>query len=277
VQPTYRPDSGRPKLIQPTYRPDSGRPRLIQPTYRPAQPVTPRTFRFKRQLSGSQTLFESGKHKVDGNVFANQQVPYTNVGAGLNYAHQQGHGASVSASNTFDHTRRLPGTTVDVGGQYNLHTSKKGNTLDAYGGVSKTYSHFGNSRPQYNAGLRYRFRRQAGEIGGSQTLFESGKHKVDGSVFGRQNMPEGAQPLVTNLGAGVNYAHQNGHGASLSASNTLLGNQRIPGTTVDLGGQYNLHTSKRGNSLDAYGGVSKTYSHFGNSRPQYNAGLRYRF
>jgi hypothetical protein len=77
--------------------------------------------------------------------------------------------------------------------QYNLDK----NTYVYAGGVTQSPYNYGNSRPQspqLGVGMGFRFRRQAGEIGGSQTLFDSRKHRVDGSVFERQNIPEGAQP-----------------------------------------------------------------------------------
>jgi hypothetical protein len=126
-------------------------------------------------LFKSTNLFNRGNHKIDGIFFANQQAPNIDVGAGLKYANQNGHGASLTATNTYQFApvpQRIPGTNIDLTGQYRLYTSKRGNTLDAYGGVSQTFSHLGNSAPQYNAGLRFRFRRQVGVIGGARNLLE---------------------------------------------------------------------------------------------------------
>jgi hypothetical protein len=167
--------------------PDSGRTELIHPTDRhdPAQPI----IRFKRQSFGlgknpPNNDFTSWSNGLDKTVYVpggqSKQNDFGNwppsdLNKNLNFQSGQ------SKQNDFGNW------------QYNLNE----NTQLYVGSVTRSPFSFGDMRPkvpQREYGIRWRFRRQTGEIGGSHTLLDSRKHRVDGSVFERQNIPEGAQP-----------------------------------------------------------------------------------
>jgi Attacin, C-terminal region len=120
--------------------------------------------RFKRQLGVSFPFYQNRPHTFSGQVFSNQQSPNLNLGIGLGYAHQKGHGASLTASQNFkpyDRFKRDPGTNVGLNGNYRLKQWRNGySTLDAHAGVSKTF--YKNPPPynptQYNFGLTYTHR-----------------------------------------------------------------------------------------------------------------------
>ncbi|KAH8355177.1 hypothetical protein KR093_007643 [Drosophila rubida] len=83
-------------------------------------------------------------------------------------------------------------------------------------------------------------------------LFNNGAHNLDAKVFASQNKLANGFEFQRN-GAGLDYSHINGHGASLTHSN-------IPGVGQQLGldGRANLWSSQdRNTRLDLTGNASK--------------------
>ncbi|XP_030380836.1 attacin-C [Scaptodrosophila lebanonensis] len=86
-------------------------------------------------------------------------------------------------------------------------------------------------------------------------LFNNGVHKLDAKAFASQNQLANGLKFERN-GAGLDYSHINGHGASLTHSN-------IPGfgKQLELGGRANLWQSQdRNTRLDLGGTASKWMS-----------------
>ncbi|XP_017488491.1 PREDICTED: attacin-B-like [Rhagoletis zephyria] len=83
-------------------------------------------------------------------------------------------------------------------------------------------------------------------------LFNNGQHSLDANAFKSQNTLANGFKFDRN-GAGLEYSHINGHGASLTKSN-------IPnfGSQLELGGKANLWSSPdRNTRIDLTGSASK--------------------
>ncbi|XP_016929794.3 attacin-A [Drosophila suzukii] len=100
-------------------------------------------------------------------------------------------------------------------------------------------------------------------------LFNNGRHNLDAKVFASQNKLANGFEFQRN-GAGLDYSHINGHGASLTHSN-------FPGIGQQLGleGRGNLWSSAdRATRLDLTGSASKwTSGPFANQKTDFGAGL----
>lgn len=99
-------------------------------------------------------------------------------------------------------------------------------------------------------------------------LFNNGKHNLDAKVFASQNKLANGFEFQRN-GAGLDYSHINGHGASLTHSN-------IPGIGKQLGldGRANLWSSQdRNTRLDLTGTASKWTSGPMSGQSNFGGGL----
>jgi Attacin, C-terminal region len=131
-------------------------PKPFKPTYR--YPPKPGIRRCKRQVkSHSFPIAKKGPHTLNGRVFGSaEKFPTLNAGVGVDYKHQRGHAASLTATKNIQNFKFQPGTQVDLSGTYQLYKSRNNNgVLEANAGISRNYSPMGNSRPNYNFELRY--------------------------------------------------------------------------------------------------------------------------
>ncbi|KAH8233471.1 hypothetical protein KR026_008625 [Drosophila bipectinata] len=100
-------------------------------------------------------------------------------------------------------------------------------------------------------------------------IFKNDRHNLDAKVFASQNKLANGFEFQRN-GAGLDYSHVNGHGASLTHSN-------FPGIGQQLGldGRANLWSSQdRNTRLDLTGSASKwTSGPFANQRTNFGGGL----
>lgn len=119
--------------------------------------VTPGNPGSTATIGASGTIFNQNGHRVDGHGQVSRTfnpTGPTSIGGGLNYQGPRG-GASVNA----DHTRHL-GTDVGVTGNANLWRSPNGRSnLDGTANYNRHFGGpFGNSRPNYGAGLQFNHR-----------------------------------------------------------------------------------------------------------------------
>ncbi|XP_067627451.1 attacin-A-like [Eurosta solidaginis] len=104
--------------------------------------------------SASANLFNNGVHSLDANAFASQNklangLKFERNGAGLDYSHINGHGASLTHSN-------IPhfGSQLGLSGKANVWSSHDRNTrLDLTGSSSKWMSGPLSGQKDFSAGL----------------------------------------------------------------------------------------------------------------------------
>ncbi|KAH8400982.1 hypothetical protein KR009_002311 [Drosophila setifemur] len=199
--------------------------------YHPPPPPPPRTYRFRRQVLGG-SLASNPAGGSDARV---------DLTKGIGNPNHNLAGQIFAAGNT-------QSGPVTTGGTLAYNNNGHGASL------TKTHT----------PGVKDVFMQEA-----HANIFKNDRHNLDAKVFASQNKLANGFEFQRN-GAGLDYSHINGHGASVTHSN-------FPGIGQQLGleGRGNLWSSQdRNTRLDLTGSASKwTSGPFANQRTNFGAGL----
>lgn len=244
------------------------------------------------QVSGSLTPGNNfnlaGAHRLGGNDHENVQAGFGLSGntkggpaqAGWNVDYNKGlNSAGVFGSHVLSGPAQ---NTVGARGNLNLFNGQK-DRLDASAFASKST---GNVQ-KFGAGLQFNDHSasitktnqpgvaSATRLDGTANLFNSGANRLDANAF-KSNTRYVGGPSIGSHGAGLNWNHANGHGASFGFDRTPA----LKETNVFGSGKANLWQSNdRRTSFDAFGSVSQTLSGPNRNKPNFGAGfgLSHRF
>ncbi|XP_019530162.3 attacin-A [Aedes albopictus] len=242
---------------------------------------------FHGSLAPDNSFNLGGSHRIAGNNNENLQA---SLGLGGNT-----NGGPVTGDWNVDYNRGLnsagifgshtvpgPQNTVGARGNLNLFNGQK-DRLD----VSAFGSQSTNNIKQFGTGLHFNGHsasvtktNQPGvasqtRFDGSANLFKSSTNQFGANAFKSQTKWADG-PSVGSHGAGLNWNHARGHGASVAFERTPALKQ----TNLSATGRANIWQSRdRQTSLDAFGSASRTWVGPMRGKTNYNAGfgLSHRF